>query len=73
MQQVKIAIESFGVGCGSLSKVVQTDYSPEIYFHINRNKKNILRFQNNIGFRLNQGKIAKLQECCSVIRKSLSR
>lgn len=71
MQQVKIAIESFGVECSHISKMIYTKGSPELYFHIRRNKRNILKFREEIGFRLNQEKIKKLNECCKVIEDSL--
>lgn len=73
MEQVKWAVESFGVGCNHVSKPVQGKDTPslELYFHINRNKKNILKFKEKIGFRFNKEKIKKLEECSRVIRSSL--
>lgn len=71
MLQVKKSIESFDVGCSHLSKPIKTEKSLELYFHINRNKKNILKFKENIGFRLNKEKIEKLNECYKIIKDSL--
>ena len=71
MRQVKESIESFGIGCSNLSKPLQNPMTQEIYFSINRNKNNILRFKDEIGFRFNQNKVKKLYECCRIIKNSL--
>lgn len=71
MNQVKEAIESFGVRCSHISKPLNCKSSFDLYFHILRNKENILKFKEEIGFRLNQAKIQKLEECCRVIANSL--
>jgi len=75
MQQVREAIESFGVECSNISKPVSGNgtISQELYFHIRSNKRNILKFKGEIGFRLNQDKINKLDECCQKIKNSLSK
>jgi hypothetical protein len=71
MNQVKEAIDSFGVKCSRVSKPINCKSSFDLYFHIMRNKKNILKFKKEIGFRFNQNKIQKLEECCKVIANSL--
>jgi hypothetical protein len=71
MQQVKESIESFEVGCSHISKPIRGEKTLELYFHINRNKKNIIKFKEEIGFRFNQDKIKKLEECYKQIKKSL--
>ena len=71
MQQVKVAIESFGVGCSHISKPINGAKSSELYFFINRNKRNIIKFKEEIGFRLNQDKIEKLNHSYSVLNNSL--
>jgi hypothetical protein len=73
MSQVKQTIESFGVECGPLSRPVKAEPSLEMHFHIQRNKNNILKFRDEIGFRLNQDKIRKLDECCRIIKNSLDK
>jgi|TARA_Y100000310_G_C20542608_1_gene744044 intein/homing endonuclease len=73
MQQVKDVIESFGVQCSHISNPVNgnnTD-SLELYFHINQNKKNIIKFKEEIGFRLNQDKIRKLDDCYRVLKATI--
>lgn len=72
MNQVKGAIESFGVKCSHISKPIPCKNSFDLYFHILRNKANILKFNKEIGFRFNQVKIQKLEECCNIIANSLS-
>lgn len=73
MNQVKNAIESFGVECSNVSPPVKgkNPESLELYFHINRNKRNIIKFKENIGFRFNQDKIKQLIECCRVLKNTL--
>lgn len=75
MRQVRGAIESFGVECSNISKPVcgNGTISLELYFHIRSNKRNIIKFKEEIGFRLNQEKIKKLNECYSVIKSSLTK
>ncbi len=70
MEQVKNAIESFGVTCGGISKPIKCEYSVALYFHIDRNKSNIIRFKEKIGFRLNKDKIRNLEDCYAVLIQS---
>jgi len=74
MTQVKEAIESFGVSCSRLSKPIADNKhgSVYLYFHINRNKENVLRFKESIGFRLNTSKVKCLNECCEIIKRSIN-
>lgn len=56
--QIKEMIESFDIKCSHISKPIKsknTD-SCELYFHINRNKQNIIKFSENIGFRAHSDK-----------------
>lgn len=72
MQQVKEAIESFGVECSHISKPIETMTGcQDLYFHIKPNKRNIIKFKEEIGFRLNQDKVKKLDHCYAVLRKTL--
>lgn len=71
MQEVKEAIESFGVECSHISKPIDETKSQRLYFHILRNKKNIMKFKERIGFRFNIDKTAKLDLCCKIIKKSM--
>jgi hypothetical protein len=72
MTQVKSAIESFGVTCSSISGPIKGDKSVELYFNIDRNKRNIMRFKERIGFRLNQDKRIRLENCYNIIADSLN-
>lgn len=71
MQQVKEAIESFGVGCSHISRPIDENKSQRLYFHIHRNKKNIIKFKERIGFRFNIDKIEKLENCYKTIKSSI--
>lgn len=73
MQQVKEAIESFGIECSHISNPIKghKTISYDLYFHIKRNKKNIMKFKEEIGFRFNQNKLNKLEECYKTIQNSL--
>ena len=71
--QIKDMIMFFGIGCSNLSNPISrtNQKTKELYFHINRNKQNILKFKKKIGFRLNIDKIEKLNSCCETILNSL--
>jgi len=73
MKQIKEAIESFGVRCSQISKPSKgkDKKSIELYFHIKRNKENIIKFAKNIGFRVNKEKIKHLHSCVKVLEKTL--
>lgn len=73
MKQIKECIESFGIECSHISKPLKAIKTYELYFNINRNKKNIIKFKENIGFRLNQNKIEKLNECYNILKTSLKK
>ena len=72
LEQIKKMIESFGVTCSNLSGDKYYASSCEIYFHINRNKKNIIKFHEELGFRYNHDKVRQLRSCCKTIRNSLT-
>ena len=72
MQQVKEAIESFGVECSHISKPIETKTEcQDLYFHIKPNKRNIIKFKETIGFRLNQDKVEKLNHCYDILKNTL--
>lgn len=73
MQQVKGAIESFGIECSHISKPVKGTKTLELYFHIKPNKKNIIKFKEEIGFRLNQDKVEKLNHCYNILKNTLNK
>ena len=72
MLQVKNMIESFGITCSEISKPtkLKNTKSLEIYFNINRNKYNIIKFSEKIGFRFNYNKEKKLQDCIQILKKT---
>ena len=72
MQSVKLLIESFSVSCGPVRYFKSKEKDKfEVYFRIQRNKSNILRFQQKIGFKLNEEKLKSLERCCIVLEKTL--
>ncbi len=74
LQQVKEGIESFGVQCSEVSKRPNSKLdqsTKELYFDIFRNKRNIIKFEDEIGFFLNKDKKIKLKECCDILRSTL--
>ncbi len=71
MQQVKEAIESFGIECSHISKPIKSVKTLELYFHIKPNKRNIIKFKEEVGFRLNQDKTEKLDHCYNTLKNTL--
>ena len=72
--QVKETIESFDVQCSAVSKEPKSrgdQLTKELYFDILRNKRNIIKFQEEIGFFLNREKTECLNHCCSILRATL--
>jgi hypothetical protein len=72
--QVKNMIENHGVDCSDIPKkpgFKDGQKTKELYFNINRNKRNIINFKKQIGFYLNSEKIRKLNECCNILEKTL--
>ncbi|GAG23225.1 unnamed protein product, partial [marine sediment metagenome] len=73
MQQVKEAIESFGVECSHISRPIKTRTEcQDLYFRIKPNKRNIIKFKEEIGFRLNQDKIDNLKICYDILKRTLN-
>ncbi|MFH1972286.1 MAG: hypothetical protein ABIJ18_02285 [archaeon] len=73
MSQIKDLIECFGIDCGKISdpKQKEKQSSWDLYFPIQRNKKNIIKFEKEIGFRFNQDKIKKLKSCVTILESSI--
>lgn len=73
LTQIKGMIESFDIKCSHLSKNIKTnnELTYEIYFHINRNKTNIMKFKENLGFRFNKYKQDNLNQCYEIIKNSI--
>ncbi len=72
MQQIKTCVESFLVTCSDLK--ITEGKGPEtvdIYFDINGNKRNIIRFKENIGFRFNTKKMKSLDIAYEILSKTL--
>ena len=72
MYQIKQAIESFGVTCSHLSRPTlgKSNLTLEIYFHIDRNKDNIIKFAKEIGFRSTPKKVNELNKCIKILEKT---
>ena len=73
MLQVKTAIESFDIDCGKISNQIDGINTSELYFQIRRRKENIIKFREEIGFRLNQDKIERLNHCYTTLKKTLKK
>lgn len=73
LRQIKFLIERLGVNCSGVSKRTshkKNQETRELYLDINRNKENIINFSKNIGFRITQKKIKKLNECVGVLKRT---
>ena len=69
-------LERFGVECTKISYkpyLSKGQVGKSLYFDICRNKKNILRFKDQIGFLLERDKIKKLNEACKILKTTLKR
>jgi hypothetical protein len=72
MQQVKSCIESFSVTCSKIRAIEGKNLGTmDVYFSINGNKMNIIRFKDNIGFRFNSKKIDNLDVAYNILNKTL--
>lgn len=75
--QLKSLIHSFDVECSHIPlpihKYIQNDGTKtyECLFWIQGNKKNIIRFKENIGFRTDLQKIKNLNECYNILKETL--
>ncbi len=73
LNQIKYLIEIFNVKCSPVSAKLackKGQKTKELYFCINRNKENIIRFCRNIGFRANKDKINHLRKTHEVLEKT---
>ena len=79
LKQVKDIIEEFDIECSNVSipKIENIKKSGKntiyAYFCINRNKSNIIKFKENLGFRINKKKIEKLNKTYDILSKSKSK
>jgi len=70
LNNIKFIIERFGINCSSVSTVRTNIYqnnTESAYFRILPNKENILKYRDQIGFRVNQNKIRNLNICCKYV------
>ncbi len=78
LEQLKQMLTDFGIETSHINETKYTNKRKDgiitkgCYFWIQRNKQNILRFQDKVGFRLCDRKINSLNECCNIIEKSLN-
>ena len=73
LQQIRTMLKLFDVNCGEIIRYPITNRdqkAKELYFHINRNKENIIKFGKQIGFRASSMKIKKLKECVRVLEET---
>lgn len=79
LNQIKELTESLDVQCGDISKVNYTNIqkdgnkTTQLCFRVLGNRKNVVRFWRNIGFRFNQEKIKELSNCITFIKKNAGR
>ncbi|MDP3728379.1 MAG: hypothetical protein Q8R18_02890 [bacterium] len=73
MMQIKNLLENFSIECGELRfQENKEDLSKfRFYFHIQRNKRNLIRFKENIGFCLNIQKSQELEKTYQILKKTL--
>lgn len=72
LMQIKKVLMDFNVFSSKISKPLMVDKGKtEFYFKIKRNKKNIINFKENIGFRTNFKKIEELDDCYKILKKTL--
>lgn len=86
IEEIKILVENFGIECSNIigpQYISKKEYphSMECYFWIQRNRKNIIKFKEKVGFRFNKHKLNSLNDVYSkliiaekkgIIFKSLS-
>ncbi|MEK6948328.1 MAG: LAGLIDADG family homing endonuclease [Nanoarchaeota archaeon] len=74
MRQIKDLLNSFGVSSSNIRTIKgkKDAKTLDTYFIINGNKKNIIKFKENIGFKFNQEKINSLDHCYNILIKTLN-
>lgn len=73
LKQLINMVEQFDIKCSNISLKPTSkkgQRTKELYFHINRNKNNIINFAKNIGFRVNTDKINQLERCIDILNKT---
>ncbi len=79
LSDVKGIIEEFGVSCGRVAGPLPENFKENgidtisMYFHIQRNKRNIIKFNEEIGFRLNRKKAEFLENCCTILKSTIHK
>lgn len=75
ISQIRDLLISFEIECGQLSspKKKEGQVTNDIYFCIQRNKKNIINFSKRIGFRFNMMKVRELEKCAEILAQSLNK
>ncbi|AJF60997.1 TPA: hypothetical protein HA239_04795 [Candidatus Woesearchaeota archaeon] len=74
LEEIGHMLESLDIECSEVSGKTYSkkeQKTQELYLLIHGNKKNILQFRDNIGFRLHKRKINELENCCKIIENSL--
>lgn len=78
LNQIRKLMIEFEIECSYVSKnpkflSIQKsgDKTYTFYFAIQRNKRNIIKFKENIGFRFNSNKIKKLDNCYKILKDTL--
>ena len=72
IQQIRKCIGYFSVTCSKIGVVKGKNLGTvDTYFSVNGNKRNIIRFKDNIGFRFNSKKMANLEVAYAILIKTL--
>lgn len=73
MNQIREILIDNGIECGKVKRAKSiTEYQTlDLYFSIQRNKRNIIKFKERIGFKLNKQKIESLEECYNILKNTL--
>jgi hypothetical protein len=73
LNQIRIMLYHFDINCSVVSNKAnhkEDQITRDLYFDICRNKENIIRFGENVGFRVHKVKIKKLNECVKILKNT---
>ena len=73
LNQIRMMLYAFNVNCSVIPKKANhrdDQTTRDLYFDIHRDKENIIRFGDNVGFRVYEEKLKKLNECVEILKKT---
>ena len=73
MEQIRNSLMFFNIECGKINKIRSNKAAKtwDLYFAIQRNKRNILKFEKNLGFKFDIDRLKKLKHCCKILKNTL--